>query len=140
MWRDGSVPNSDRAVGRVRRAKRKVHERYVLLDLGIETVVAGSESAPPNVAATVTQSSRSALNNSMMFGDPNEIALYSDSNGVEQEVDGRGYACESWTAFPLLHSSMDLCSSEAAQGTQAQMLPDSEIPDSESEAENICSI
>ena len=85
MLGDERVPSMGRDATRVRRTKREVQERYVPLDVGMDSV-AGVGSTTPHPTTAILHRDRSEPSNSLVLDDAPSLALDTGSNALD--IDG----------------------------------------------------
>ena len=83
MLGDEIVPSVGRAVTRIRRTKREVHERYVPLDVGMDSVAEGVGSTTPNPTTAIMHSDGSEPSNLQALDDARSLALATGSNALD---------------------------------------------------------
>ena len=134
MLGDERVPSMGRDVTRVRRTKREVQERYVPLDVGMDSV-AGVGSTTPHPTTAILHRDRSEPSNSLVLDDAPSLALDTGSNALDIDGNICGDTEEGRIDFSFLENNLDMYASEVVQGVQGQNLPESGTIDSESEVE-----
>ena len=135
MLGDESVPRMGRDVTRVRRTKREVQERYVPLDVGMDTIAEGVGSTTLHPTTTILKSDRSEPSNSLVLDDAQSLALDTGSNALDIDGNICGDTGEGRIDLSFLENNLDMYASEVVQGVQGQNLPESGTIDSESEVE-----
>ena len=123
MLGDEIVPSVGRAVTRIRRTKREVHERYVPLDVGMDSVAEGVGSTTPNPTTAILHSDRSEPSNSLALDEAQSLALDTASNALDIDDNIGGDTDEGRTDFSFLENNLDLCASEVVQGVQVIICP-----------------
>ena len=135
MLGDEIVPSVGRAVTRIRRTKREVHERYVPLDVGMDSVAEGVGSTTRNPTTAILQSDRSEPSNSLALDEAQSLALDTASNALDIDGNICGDTEEGRIDFSFIENNLDLYASEVLQDVQYQNLAESGTIDSESEVE-----
>ena len=135
MLGDERVPSMGRDATRVRRTKREVQERYVPLDVGMDSVAEGVGSTTPHPATAILHSDRSEPSNSLASDDAPSLALDTGSNALDIDGNICGDTEEGRIDFSFIENNLDLYASEVLQDVQDQNLPESGTIDSESEVE-----
>ena len=75
MLGDERVPSMGRDVTRVRRTKREVQERYVPLDVGMDSIAEGVGSTTPHPTTAILHIDRSEPSNSLVLDGAPSLAL-----------------------------------------------------------------
>ena len=130
MLGDERVPSMGRDATRVRRTKREVQERYVPLDVGMDSVAEGVGSTTPHPTTSILHSDRSEPSNSLASDDAPSLALDTGSNALDIDGNICGDTGEGRIDLSFLENNLDMYASEVVQGVQGQNLPESGTIDS----------
>ena len=130
MLGDERVPSMGRDATRVRRTKREVQERYVPLDVGMDSIAEGVGRTTPHPTTARLHSDRSEPSNSLASDDAPSLALDTGSNALDIDGNICGDTGEGRIDLSFLENNLDMYASEVVQGVQGQNLPESGTIDS----------